>query len=596
MWKSCSRSCKLCGTRTSPGDHPVLMFPDAPPTAMEQLLNFMYLGQTDLTSAELDQLLDLAEDLRIIGLMDSSNNSHDQCQTSVNQEVKKEKAVGVKNKRAANVKRRSAAAAGKKTPKKVTKIKNQTSSVKQKVTKDHAAADNDQGRARANRAKGASTGGKRPKKTTVEKILQDKEKNTSVKSIIAKESGKNKDEQILHVCQICQQEFKTADLHKAHMKLHYEKCLLSCPECPFKALSSAVMNQHINKHSMGKPYICPHCQMRHPLIELHIAHQKRNHPKMEVVVNKSPLVKLEKNVDTGREPRDIYSVKHTNQSSWSRAYLASLLGPVQQTCSKKQTVSQPFNILNDDSSVFNHAEVLNEKQDSVIKTEMPQQAESVSENEMPPKVEPVSRNEMPPQAEPVSRNQMPLHAEPVSRNEMPLQAEPMSRNQMPLQAEPVSRNEMLLQEQPAAKTELSLETESATKTVVSFEAESASKTEMSSEAWPLSQTEVSQKTETVAKMKMQLEAEHVVKNEMLQQVEPLAKTEMLPQQSKTASSKLSTLQSTDSFTLSTSPSVSTSTTKRGRKRKLSALGGKVSSNHSDTNARRKSPRLQREKS
>ena len=64
--------------RTSPGSHPVLMFPDAPPAAMEQLLNFMYLGQTDVTSTELDELLDLAEDLRIIGLMHNSNKSHDQ--------------------------------------------------------------------------------------------------------------------------------------------------------------------------------------------------------------------------------------------------------------------------------------------------------------------------------------------------------------------------------------------------------------------------------------------------------------------------------------------------------------------------------------
>ncbi|XP_063875912.1 zinc finger and BTB domain-containing protein 24-like isoform X2 [Scylla paramamosain] len=583
--------------RISPGDHPVLMFPDASPTAMEQLLDFMYLGQTDLTSAELDQLLDLAEDLRIIGLMHSSSKSHNQSQTTINQEVKKEKAVVNKNKSATSVNKSRSAAAAKKTPKRVTKIKSQTSSVNQKVIKDHALASKDQGKASVDRSKGAPTGGKRPKKTTEKKILQDNEKNTSMKSISAKESEKNKEEQILHVCKICQQEFKTAGLHKDHMKLHYEKCLLSCPECPFKALSSAVMNQHINKHSMGKPYICPHCQLRHPLIELHIAHQKRNHPKMEVVVNKSPVLKLEENMDTGHEPRNDHSVKHINQSSWSHVSLASLLGPVQQT------VSLSSNGLNYDSSVLSHAEVHYERQDSVVKTEMPLQAEPVAKTEMPLHAEPVATTKMPLQAEPASENEMPLQTEPVSKNEMSLQAEPVVKTEMPLQADPVSKNEVSLQAEPVAKIE------------VPPQAEPISKNKMSLQAEPVAKTGVSLQAEPVAKMEMQLKAEPVAKIEMPQQVEPLAKTEMslqtemLLQPPKKTSSELSTLRSTDSFTLSTSPSVSsTSITKGGRKRKFSALGGKVGSKHPcsrmsafsshypDTIIRRKSPRLNREKS
>lgn len=372
--------------------------------------------------------------------------------------------------------------------------------------------------------------------------MQDNEKSISVKSFTAKELEENKNKPILYVCQICQQEFKTAELHKLHMKLHYEKCLLSCPECPFKTLNSAVMNQHIKKHSVGKPYICPHCQVRHPLVELHVAHQKRNHPKMEVVVNKSPLVKPEESVDTGHKPWVQHSVKHTNQSSWSRAYLASLLGPVQQACTKKQTVSQSSNVLNDDSSALSQAEVHNERQDSVMKNEMSQQAE------------------------------------PISNNEGALQAGPVSNNEMVVQEEPVSNNEMVLQEKSAVKTEVSVEAEPALK------------------------TQVSQQAEPFSKLKMLLQAEPLVKTEMLQQKKPLGKNEMLPQPSKATSS---TLQTTDSFTPPTTPSVSTSITKHGRKRKFSALGGKVSNKLpfsrvitlvSDQPNIRRSPRLQREKS
>lgn len=61
-----------------PDDQPVLMLPDAPPKAMEQLLDFMYLGQTDLTSEELDQLLELAEELKIIGLIPTNSNPENQ--------------------------------------------------------------------------------------------------------------------------------------------------------------------------------------------------------------------------------------------------------------------------------------------------------------------------------------------------------------------------------------------------------------------------------------------------------------------------------------------------------------------------------------
>lgn len=54
------------------------MLPDTPPKAMEKLLDFMYLGQADLTQDELDQLLDLAEELNIIGLIQTNSDAENQ--------------------------------------------------------------------------------------------------------------------------------------------------------------------------------------------------------------------------------------------------------------------------------------------------------------------------------------------------------------------------------------------------------------------------------------------------------------------------------------------------------------------------------------
>lgn len=54
------------------------MLPDASPKAVEKLLDFMYLGQADMINDDLDQLLDLAEELEIIGLIQTNSDNENQ--------------------------------------------------------------------------------------------------------------------------------------------------------------------------------------------------------------------------------------------------------------------------------------------------------------------------------------------------------------------------------------------------------------------------------------------------------------------------------------------------------------------------------------
>lgn len=64
--------------RSIPDGHPMLILPDTPPKAMEKLLDFMYLGQAEITQDEFYQLLDLAEELEIKGLIETSNDNANQ--------------------------------------------------------------------------------------------------------------------------------------------------------------------------------------------------------------------------------------------------------------------------------------------------------------------------------------------------------------------------------------------------------------------------------------------------------------------------------------------------------------------------------------
>lgn len=137
--------------------------------------------------------------------------------------------------------------------------------------------------------------------------------------------------------------------------------LFSCPECPFKTISAGMMIQHKYKHSLGKPYKCPYCHVRHFVEELHIAHQKRNHPKLEVIVNKCI------NSGPGQSEESI------NSSLWTSEYLSpSCPSKVQQTCKNFQVVpsEQPLTNVSSGDIDSTNAEIIPKTQMSAVQTEV----------------------------------------------------------------------------------------------------------------------------------------------------------------------------------------------------------------------------------
>ncbi|KAG7172927.1 abrupt-like 6, partial [Homarus americanus] len=58
----------------TPCDNPVLVLTETPPETVEVLLDFMYLGQADLSSDNLDRLLDLAHEFKIRGLINPKDD------------------------------------------------------------------------------------------------------------------------------------------------------------------------------------------------------------------------------------------------------------------------------------------------------------------------------------------------------------------------------------------------------------------------------------------------------------------------------------------------------------------------------------------
>lgn len=146
-------------------------------------------------------------------------------------------------------------------------------------------------------------------------------------------------------------------------------CLLSCSECPFRALSASVMTHHKYKHSLGKPYKCPYCNVRHSVEELHIAHQKRIHPKSEAVINKCINVGLGESEGT------------TNLSSWTSecASLSSCPSSVQQTYKDyNASLETPLTSACSEANDSNGAKVTPENYISAVQTEVPQPKSKLS--------------------------------------------------------------------------------------------------------------------------------------------------------------------------------------------------------------------------
>ena len=63
---------------TIPGHHPVIVLTNTSPKDLEALLDFMYLGQTEVSSHDLDRLLDIAYEFRIRGLISSKDDPENQ--------------------------------------------------------------------------------------------------------------------------------------------------------------------------------------------------------------------------------------------------------------------------------------------------------------------------------------------------------------------------------------------------------------------------------------------------------------------------------------------------------------------------------------
>ncbi|XP_050715822.1 zinc finger and BTB domain-containing protein 24-like isoform X2 [Eriocheir sinensis] len=288
--------------KSIPGEHPVLMLPDTPPKAMEKLLDFMYLGQADLTQDDFDQLLDLAEELRIIGLIQTNYDAENQrWSLSLDKDGRKDKVNASKDKGGATFDGTS-----KITSKKVSQ--DPSKGAMKKYTKA---------------------------KTKESKKIKDKGENIVKKSIEIEDN--TKDDQVT-------------------------SCLLSCSECPFRALSASVMTQHKYKHSLGKPYKCPYCHVRHSVEELHIAHQKRIHPKSEVVVNKCI------NAGLGESEGSI------NSSSWTSecVSLSSCPSSIQQTCKNYKVAPSetPLTSACTEANDSNIAKVIPENYMSAVQTEL----------------------------------------------------------------------------------------------------------------------------------------------------------------------------------------------------------------------------------
>lgn len=199
----------------------------------------------------------------------------------------------------------------------------------------------------------------------LQQILQDCSKGAMKKytKTTNKKSKKVKGKLDPNYSKTFEKELKKSTLLQNYTQNQLRNSLLSCPECPFSTLSAPTFIQHKYKHSLGKPFLCPHCHTRHPSEELHIAHQKRNHPRMKVVINKS----INAEIIRSEESR-ISSLRISNFVSPS-----ACPSVVQQTCKNFQVASPEPPLTNACSEDFYCSRVAAPKnQISVVKTESSQ--------------------------------------------------------------------------------------------------------------------------------------------------------------------------------------------------------------------------------
>lgn len=153
---------------------------------------------------------------------------------------------------------------------------------------------------------------------------------------------------------------KSATLQNHTQNYQVTNSLLPCPECPFSTLSASTLIQHKYKHSLGKPYLCPYCHARQPTEELHTAHQKRNHPTKNVVINKRINTRLGQS--TGSMNSSLMTSKCVSPSSPSA---------LRQTCKTDQVASSEPPSTSAYSDVFySFIAVVPESKKSKVKTEI----------------------------------------------------------------------------------------------------------------------------------------------------------------------------------------------------------------------------------
>ncbi|XP_071540825.1 uncharacterized protein [Panulirus ornatus] len=242
---------------STPCDHPVLVLTETPPEAVEALLDFMYLGKVDVSPDDLDQLLDIAYEFKIRGLISPKDDLERQVvKQATEQKLEAKKSV---------VEEPSVTDTSESTPSQVIKA---TEQEKKKVISD------------VERSSIVDV----PKDTISQSAEEKKKKNKQVSRTSVIEQGSFSG---------TFKRFKKLGLIDAHAE-SLEAKLLSCPECPYRTKNKATLSKHITKHVKAKPYACPYCSACHSLEQQHITHQKQVHPKMRVIINESATLDVRK--------------------------------------------------------------------------------------------------------------------------------------------------------------------------------------------------------------------------------------------------------------------------------------------------------------
>lgn len=286
-----------------PCEHPVLVLTETSHETLEALLDFMYLGQTDFCSKDLDRLLDLAYEFRIKGLISPKDEADRQKlekdsvkqelsevmpdKTTLSKELKNDSVQQELSKVITDDTKSSKGLKRNLVKQELSEVMSDKSthseSIQEKSDKDGKIGEKDckandkDGIVSGENDKGSVKGGKVSDKTKLE------ERNL-------KKSPK------IYACKNCNKTFGEPVQLEKHMVVHIEEKLLSCPECPYRTLSKVTLSKHILTHVKKKAYSCPYCPDRHCLEKQHVLHQRRMHPKMKVVINESSVPGLGKSL------------------------------------------------------------------------------------------------------------------------------------------------------------------------------------------------------------------------------------------------------------------------------------------------------------